>query len=39
MTECATFVVWKEASEMLQSYFESKTLQDLVEIAEKKAQK
>ena len=37
-TECATFEVWKEASHMLQGYFESKTLLDLVEIAKKKAQ-
>lgn len=34
--ECATQVVWKEASDLLQNFFESKTLQDLVEIAEKK---
>jgi Rrf2 family protein len=37
--ECATQVVWKEASDLLQNYFESKTLQDLVEIAEKKKAK
>jgi Rrf2 family protein len=37
MTECATYEIWKEASDMLQRYFESKTLQDLVEIAEKKS--
>ena len=37
--ECATQVVWKEASDLLQNYFESKTLQDLVEIAEKKCAK
>jgi Rrf2 family protein len=34
--ECATQVVWKEASDLLKNYFESKTLQDLVEIAKKK---
>lgn len=39
MTECATYEIWKEASELLQHYFESKTLQDLVEIAEKKRRK
>ncbi|UCE43166.1 MAG: Rrf2 family transcriptional regulator [Candidatus Aminicenantes bacterium] len=39
MTECATYEIWKEASEMLQNYFESKTLQDLIEIAKKKKQK
>ena len=33
--ECATQVVWKEASDLLQNYFESKTLQDLVILAEK----
>ena len=37
--ECATQVVWKEASELLKNYFESKTLQDLVAIAEKKKPK
>lgn len=36
MTECATYEVWKEASELLKNYFERKTLQDLVDIAEKK---
>lgn len=34
--ECTTQVVWKEASDLLQNYFESKTLQDLVAIAENK---
>jgi Rrf2 family protein len=39
-TECATRVIWKEASELLKNYFESKTLEDLVNIAEmKKARK
>jgi len=37
MTECATFEVWKEASELLKNYFESITLQDLVKIAKKKS--
>lgn len=37
--ECAANVVWKEASDLLKNYFESKTLQDLVEIAEKKKSK
>ena len=37
--ECATQIIWKEASDLLQNYFESKTLQDLVEIAEKKKAK
>lgn len=39
-TECATRVIWKEASDLLKNYFESKTLEDLVNIAEmKKARK
>lgn len=38
-TECATHEVWKEASDLLRNYFTSKTLQDLVEIAEKKRHK
>lgn len=33
--ECATQVIWKEASEMLKNYFENKTLKDLVVIARK----
>jgi Rrf2 family protein len=36
MTECATYEVWKEASDLLKNYFESKTLQNLVDITEKK---
>ena len=36
ITECATFELWKEASELLKNYFESKNLQDIVEIARKK---
>jgi DNA-binding IscR family transcriptional regulator len=39
MTECATYEIWKEASDLLKNYFESKTLQDLVAIAEKKKPK
>ena len=39
MTECATHEVWKEASDLLKNYFESKTLQDLVDITEKKRAK
>jgi Rrf2 family protein len=39
MTECATYEIWTEASEMLKNYFESKTLQDLVAIAKKKSKK
>jgi Rrf2 family protein len=35
-TECATHEIWKEASMLLKNYFESKTLQDLLEIAKKK---
>ncbi len=35
-TECATHEIWKEASMLLKNYFESKTLQDLIKIAEKK---
>jgi len=38
-TECATHEIWKEASELLKNYFESKTLQDLVIIAKRKKQK
>jgi Rrf2 family protein len=37
--ECATQTVWKEASDLLQNFFESHTLQDLVAIAEKKEAK
>jgi len=36
MTECATYEIWCEASNLLLKYFESKTLQDLVDIARKK---
>ena len=34
--ECAAQVVWKEASVLLKNFLESKTLQDLIDIAEKK---
>jgi len=33
---CATFDVWKEATNLLKNYFGSITLQDLIEIQEKK---
>ncbi|NIM58029.1 MAG: Rrf2 family transcriptional regulator [Candidatus Aminicenantes bacterium] len=33
---CATFEVWKEATNMLKSYFDGITLQDLIEIQKKK---
>ncbi|MBN1225339.1 MAG: Rrf2 family transcriptional regulator [Candidatus Aminicenantes bacterium] len=33
---CATYEVWKEASTMLKNYFETNTLQDLIDIWEKK---
>lgn len=36
---CAAYEAWKEASNRLKSYFDSVTLQDLVQIAEKKAPK
>lgn len=38
-TECATQEIWREASNLLKNYFESKTLQDLIAIAEKKKPK
>lgn len=34
--ECATYEIWKNASSLLKDYFENTTLQDLVEIANKK---
>ena len=37
--ECAAQVVWKEASDLLKNYFENKTLQDLVDITDKKRTK
>ena len=39
MTECATHEIWKEASALLSDFFKSKTLQDLIEIAENKRPK
>ncbi|MFQ6038305.1 MAG: RrF2 family transcriptional regulator [Candidatus Aminicenantales bacterium] len=36
ITECATYEVWKEASQLLQKFFESKTLEDLVRISREK---
>ena len=33
---CATFNIWKEATEMLKNFFDSITLQDLIDIQEKK---
>jgi len=33
---CATYEVWKEATNMLKKYFGSLTLQDLIEISKKK---
>lgn len=36
---CATHEVWKEASSMLQDYFESLTLQDLADREDKKKKK
>jgi Rrf2 family protein len=37
--ECATHEIWKEASTMLQDYFESLTLQDLIDHENKKKKK
>ena len=39
ITECATHEVWKEASHLLKNYFESKTVQDLIELSKKKKRK
>ena len=36
---CATFEVWKEASNLLRNYFDSITLQDLIKISDKKKAK
>ncbi len=36
---CATFDVWKEASRLLKDYFGSITLQDLIELSNKKSAK
>jgi len=34
--KCATYDIWKNASSLLKNYFENTTLQNLVEIADKK---
>jgi Rrf2 family protein len=39
LSTCASFEIWKEASNILKKYFESVTLQDLIEIAKKKQRK
>ncbi len=39
MSFCATHEVWKEASDLLKNYFEKLTLQDLIEISNKKKAK
>ncbi|MFQ6108167.1 MAG: RrF2 family transcriptional regulator [Candidatus Aminicenantales bacterium] len=36
---CATYEVWKKASHLLKNYFESLSLQDLIEIEKKKRKK
>jgi len=36
MPSCATYEVWKEATNLLRDYFSNTTLQDLVDRAEKK---
>jgi Rrf2 family protein len=36
MPRCATFEVWKEANNLLRDYFSKTTLQDLVEMSQKK---
>jgi Rrf2 family protein len=36
---CASFEIWKEASKLLRDYFESITLQNLIESSKKKAPK
>jgi len=36
MPVCATFDIWKGATDLLKNYFENISLQDLVELAEKK---
>ena len=38
-TECAAQEIWREASNLLKNYFDSKTLQDLIAIAERKRPK
>lgn len=39
IANCATHEIWKEASSMLQDYFESLTLQDIVDFEIKKKKK
>jgi Rrf2 family protein len=39
MPICTTYEIWKEASNLLKNYFDSITIQDLVNIAEKKKAK
>jgi Rrf2 family protein len=39
LSSCATFEIWKGATNLLKDYFESITLEDLVRIAEKKRRK
>jgi Rrf2 family cysteine metabolism transcriptional repressor len=39
LSTCASFEIWKEASNILKKYFESVTLQGLIEIAKKKQRK
>ncbi len=36
ISKCASYEIWKEASSILRNYFQSISLQDLVEIYEKK---
>lgn len=36
---CASYEVWKKASDLLKNYFDDVTLQDLIEISEKKKRK
>lgn len=36
---CSPYEAWKEASSLLKNYFDNVTLQDLIEISEKKKQK
>lgn len=36
---CATYEIWKEASSLLKDYFDSITLQNLIEISNKKKRK
>jgi Rrf2 family protein len=36
---CATFEIWKEASNLLKEHFEKTTLEDLIKISKKKSSK